>query len=135
MNHINKALLTAALGSSLLALEACQKWDTNRLEGRWKYVAGDLEFNPGVSVIFDFEKDGDFTQETIAPLLFYSTGNIYNTYTNPGEWEWAPGKTIKIQLQKGFDTEREFQVILIQGNHMELKEDNNDELIFRREFK
>lgn len=136
MNYINKALLTAALGSSLLALEACRKCDTNRLTGRWKLVGG-INFSPNREIIFDFEADGDFTEERIYNGFFipYST-------TNTGNWKWLPGKKLGIDLDYGspfvygygFSSyDRKFEVVLIKGNDMELEDENRRDWEFKRE--
>lgn len=128
MNHISKAILAAALGSSLLALEACRKWDTNRLAGRWRLVGGDI-FSPNQGIIYEFEKDGDFTEERT--LQTFNGYGYYYAIADGGDWKWSSGKKLEIDRSTNYDIE--FDVILIKGNDMELKDELNRDWIFKKE--
>ena len=108
-----------------MALESCRKWDTNRLEGRWKYVGGDIF--AGQDVIFDFEKDGDFTREVNSPYFNYA-GLVS---TMEGEWKWAFENKLRIGLDD--NTALLYDVILIKGNNMELADDFDRDWCFKKE--
>lgn len=134
MNCTSKTLLAAALGYSLLALEACKKRDTNRLAGRWDLQRGGLPFTFGPttsSIIFDFDADGEFTEE-ITDIYFNDLA--YTSYLD-GDWKWAPGKKLEINIHFGYGyiQELRFEVVLIQRNNMYLKDRNDFDWKFKRE--
>jgi len=70
------------------------KSKTNRITGEWEVVKVDGESPDYSSVIFEFEKDGDFRVE-----LIYDYDSYSYTEEQDGEWEWADEKeTIVLSL-------------------------------------
>lgn len=63
----------------------CREWELDRYQGR-PYTDGEL--------IFEFEKDGDFSQTN---TYFYYGGSY--SYTTRGSWKWVGDKeSVTIQL-------------------------------------
>ena len=135
MKHINRFLLTAALGSSLLALESCRKWDTNRLEGRWELQREGLPFTFGTQttqIIFDFEKDGDFTEEITDTYI--GGGGIPTTRRLHGDWKWTGDKKMEIDIDfgNGYIQELRFESTYIHENKLQLVDRNDYEWEFKK---
>ena len=79
-------------------MESCLKAKTKKLEGRWKFVGGDIGLGSNQELIFDFEQDGDFTHELILDPYFY--GNYANDVIIKGEWKWASRNKLDIDMEK-----------------------------------
>ena len=63
----------------------CREWELDRYQGR-PYTDGE--------VIFEFEKDGDFSQT----ITYFDYGGSYS-YTTRGSWKWVGDKeSVTIQL-------------------------------------
>ena len=103
MKNINPILAVAVLGSSVLSLQSCKKYEdgpllslrskTARLTGEWEITGGD-NYSPYVDIWMEFEKDGDMTTKVNVFYPGYSYYGYDYTYTSSikGWWEWIHNK-------------------------------------------
>ena len=137
MKNLSKILAAAVIGSGILGLESCKKYDDGpgfsllskkgRLTGEWDLTGGNVaddnddRYNVW-ELIFEFQKDGDFEMRSS-----YS-GTWYGPYESKGEWSWVHNKErINIEWDDGgsFElhinrlTNKEFWCETGYGDHFE----------------
>ena len=109
MNSIKTALAVAVIGTSVLTLESCKKYDdgplislrskTARLTGDWKLVGGNA-YTDSVEYIIQFQKDEQLVVTISYGAYSYFSFSGYNyTYRYTGDWEWASSKNnVKVAI-------------------------------------
>ncbi|MFH1121008.1 MAG: hypothetical protein V1775_14415 [Bacteroidota bacterium] len=125
--QISNKLMLAAAVVICLNFSSCKKYEdgpmfslmskTARLTGEWEIVKIDGErIDDGVSIILEFEKDGDFKST-------YSYDSY--SYSSEGEWEWASGKeSVEITL----DGEKiEFEISRLTNSEFWFEDEDNEE--------
>lgn len=123
MKKANQILAIAVVGSSILTLQSCKKYEdgpflslrskTARLTGEWEFTAGNQSrFDKGQDIVVDFRQDGECTLKLSGyftyNIPYNGYGNIYYSVTFEGEWEWIDKKEgieIHLSYDNGYNLE------------------------------
>ena len=144
MNSLNKIVAAAVIGSGILGLESCKKYEDGpafslrskkaRLTGEWQVISsqqGEIAnaLNTGVDIIVEFKKDGQFSATGTWLQYGYPL-----SYIKQGEWEWTSKKErVEVVWDNPAGSIVYFKA-LEKDQAFEIKRLTNDELNFEDDY-
>ncbi len=133
MKKFRLTMLMAATLVIVLNFSSCGKYEDGpaftfrskkgRLSGEWEIVKVGNQTISGYEVVWEFEKDGDWSQN-----FSYSYGGSTYSYTYNGDWEWKSSKEeLEISYNDGGTVNSQrFEILRLTNKELWLEDEQNE---------